>query len=885
MAMRRAGENVSVFSLGDYKKYVDPSFDESKHPRGPDGKFDSRHSDTKDPGPNVALDVFNQLKKDFGEKASSWALAAQWEGPKEVDLSRIDFSTREKWHATRDPDKVKAYAEKLDKLAPIILIDQRGSDLLDPCDGHHRLLAYELKGLPAVAYVASVQAARGPWTDLHTMRQKGSAGEDDGTTTSQAGSRSRADGGHVARHDDFDESKVTRDPSGKFSGGGVDPKSGKVTELPAGGEHTLGHVEEMGSSDPAPIRSSMKAETLSRLANSTGSVEDHMRAFAALKAAAKAHATVGNLEKAKEHTEAAEAHKASADEAYAELYRRGSTGNTPDIEGFQDPQDKKDGEQDPEEWLATMIANGVADALERHGATLPDNDKRADDFDESQHPRDPTGQFASAGGTGMGASHSLAAAGRNVTNAHLKHAFKSVVSAIRAAPKAIGKAALDEVKEKIADVKNAALGVGHFLTGKPVSHEEKKAIAHVAVTVAAAVIASHLTPLLVGFAHVGEGAAGKVVEKVGDQVAHYVIEHIANRGLKLDTAGLALVYRFDFSAELTDDDVDDWLATKISLGLADAVEKSAAKLTHDADWDESAHPRDPSGKFGSGSASSAAPDHGAKHAFSQIASMLRKAPAALGRAALKEIKSQVHDFKEAAGGVKALLTGNTVTPEQRKAITHVAVITASYMVSLHFANVLGGLARSPAVANVTADVASRAADWVMDQMVQDKADWAEEDHPRDEAGRFGSGGGIARTLTEKAVKKGGFSYRPGEGAPKDGFMVSLPTSAGVNHVVDIKAIASRNPPPSRAQLKTELAGHVREWLKKAMPVARGSADHFLGGWVQKDEKTNRPVALHLDISERHTDRDLAIQHGRERNQMSVWDVAKGEEIPTGGTGT
>jgi hypothetical protein len=33
-----------------------------------------------------------------------------------------------------------------------------------------------------------------------------------------------------------------------------------------------------------------------------------------------------------------------------------------------------------------------------------------------------------------------------------------------------------------------------------------------------------------------------------------------------------------------------------------------------------------------------------------------------------------------------------------------------------------------------------------------------------------------------------------------------------------------------------------------------------------------------------TDRDKAIASGVARNQISVWDVAKGEEIKTGGTG-
>jgi hypothetical protein len=85
------------------------------------------------------------------------------------------------------------------------------------------------------------------------------------------------------------------------------------------------------------------------------------------------------------------------------------------------------------------------------------------------------------------------------------------------------------------------------LTGKPVSHEEKKAIAKVAVTVAATILAGHLAPLVGGLVH-GE-LAGKVVEKIADQVGHHVIEHFAVRGLKLDGLLLPLVVRHDETHE------------------------------------------------------------------------------------------------------------------------------------------------------------------------------------------------------------------------------------------------------------------------------------------------------------------------------------------------
>ena len=224
--------------------------------------------DKVDPGPNVAKDVYKQLLKDFPDNSISWVWAGQWEGPKEIALSRIDFASEDSWRASRDPDKVAKYAEKLDELAPVVFVDVRGSDLLEPVDGHHRILAYKLKGLPVLGYVCPVQSKTGPWTDLHTMVQKGSAGDTGGAETSRQAAR------------------------GQSSRAGTN--LGSRTDARADGDH----------------------------------------------------------------------------------------------------------ERDPEEWLATTIASGVAVALEKHAATLTDDDTRQDDFDESKVTRDPAGKFSSGGGGG-----------------------------------------------------------------------------------------------------------------------------------------------------------------------------------------------------------------------------------------------------------------------------------------------------------------------------------------------------------------------------------------------------------------------------------------------------------------------------------------------------
>jgi uncharacterized protein len=162
------------------------------------------------------------------------------------------------------------------------------------------------------------------------------------------------------------------------------------------------------------------------------------------------------------------------------------------------------------------------------------------------------------------------------------------------------------------------------------------------------------------------------------------------------------------------------------------------------------------------------------------------------------------------------------------------------------------------------------------------AEWDESQHPRDEHGRFGEGSGTtAGKLTEQAFSSGGFTYRPGKSAPKDGYIVSLPKSEGFNHIVDIKDLATHA--TSLDALKKAVTAQVKAHLEKTLDHLAQNTDHYLGGYVEKDEN-NHPIALHLDVNEHHTDLDKAVAAGVARNQISIWDIAKGEEIKTGGTG-
>ena len=184
----------------------------------------------------------------------------------------------------------------------------------------------------------------------------------------------------------------------------------------------------------------------------------------------------------------------------------------------------------------------------------------------------------------------------------------------------------------------------------------------------------------------------------------------------------------------------------------------------------------------------------------------------------------------------------------------------------------------------------------------DAGDWDESKISRDERGRFGEGslatesaaGKLAGPLAARAAE-GGFTYRPGTKTPTDGILVSRAPSEGHGHVVELKALASREPPPTIDQVTAEVKANVKEWIEKNLPaMEKLGPDHFLGGYAEheKDPKTGQPdpdrpiIALHFDISQRFDpkDRETAIRAGNDRNQISIFDLGKFEEIPTGGTG-
>lgn len=119
-------------------------------------------------------DVHDIMLEDFPEEAISWVHSAPWRGPVSVALSKIDYSNRAKWHASKpgEQERVDKFKDALDKgeAKPIILV-QTPSGKAIIVDGHHRALAAYQRGDKTIkAYISKVTKNRGPWDDTHSKQ-------------------------------------------------------------------------------------------------------------------------------------------------------------------------------------------------------------------------------------------------------------------------------------------------------------------------------------------------------------------------------------------------------------------------------------------------------------------------------------------------------------------------------------------------------------------------------------------------------------------------------------------------------------------------------------------------------------------------------------------
>jgi hypothetical protein len=147
-------------------------------------------------------------------------------------------------------------------------------------------------------------------------------------------------------------------------------------------------------------------------------------------------------------------------------------------------------------------------------------------------------------------------------------------------------------------------------------------------------------------------------------------------------------------------------------------------------------------------------------------------------------------------------------------------------------------------------------------------DWDEALHPRDQSGKFASDA-TADRLVLQAKASGGFTHHPTKGTPTSGYIVSSDTKEKRGKIVDLS--------DSNVDVKAEVSAYLRKNEGNLGP------NEYICGHVQ-NTKDGKPLALHLDISNHFADKGKAIRLGQQRNQISVLDVVKQEEILTGGTG-
>lgn len=130
-------------------------------------------------GGGVAGEVRSQLLKNFPPGAVKWITRAEWEGPRKVPLSKVDFADQAEWNASKD-GTVPRYQRKLRKrhmdgreLKPAVLVRRPSGGKLVIADGHHRVLAYKANGESYVwAYVGTVDDDHGAWDTMASSQQQ-----------------------------------------------------------------------------------------------------------------------------------------------------------------------------------------------------------------------------------------------------------------------------------------------------------------------------------------------------------------------------------------------------------------------------------------------------------------------------------------------------------------------------------------------------------------------------------------------------------------------------------------------------------------------------------------------------------------------------------------
>ncbi len=144
------------------------------------------------------------------------------------------------------------------------------------------------------------------------------------------------------------------------------------------------------------------------------------------------------------------------------------------------------------------------------------------------------------------------------------------------------------------------------------------------------------------------------------------------------------------------------------------------------------------------------------------------------------------------------------------------------------------------------------------------------DHDQSSHGSWAHGVQVApdvvRSTLEQVKSNGGLTIDLRDGSsPKDGFMVAKDKK----YAQIVKAEDFFDEAKGAEILSSYLKQHKSEF---------NQSNNYLGLWHNTQDNQ-----VYLDVSENIEDEGEAISRGRERDQISIWDVANLKEIETGGT--
>jgi hypothetical protein len=145
------------------------------------------------------------------------------------------------------------------------------------------------------------------------------------------------------------------------------------------------------------------------------------------------------------------------------------------------------------------------------------------------------------------------------------------------------------------------------------------------------------------------------------------------------------------------------------------------------------------------------------------------------------------------------------------------------------------------------------------------------DHDQSSHGSWAQGVQVApeivRSTLERVKENGGLSVSLKDGSePTKGFMVAK----GKKFAAIVKAEEFFDEAKGAEILSSYMKQHKSEF---------NNSNNYLGLWHNTDDGQ-----VYLDVSENIKDEGEAISRGRDRDQISIWDVANFKEIETGGTG-